>query len=49
VANIGRIDIRTVISTEDSKSLGYVVSMFLTAKGDPIPGDSLPTHPAELF
>ena len=31
-------------STEDSKSLNYVVSMLLTAKRHPVPRDSLSLH-----
>ena len=49
MANEWRMDIGVVITAQDSKSLGYVVSLLLTAKGDLVPRDSLPTHPTELF
>ena len=44
-----RMEIGVVITAQDSKSLGYFVSMILTAKSNPISGDSLPTHPTILF
>ena len=49
MANERRMEIWVVFTAQNSKSLGYVVSMFLTAKGGPVLGDSLPTHPTELL
>ena len=49
MTNERRMEIGVVITAQDSKSLGYFVSMILTAKSNPISGDSLPTHPTILF
>ena len=42
MANEKRMDIWVVFTAQNFKSLGYVVSIFLTAKGGHVLGDSLP-------